>query len=224
MSRNYKEAPREIETTYILEHAVQEHNSKLHTPESVTKYWQTLWQVWEARAGLVIPVPNFPDTKEGLAEHERKGDKVIYVPEDLSTQEDRYLLAKIWPEMGSYSTEKGNTVKNQISRSGYLYIETSVDAPNLNINEEELKELFESQGREGMNLTEYIIGSQDSKLISGRYFDEGSTVSSLLGSRRLARVVYANFVPDGRLEAVSSIGRRNRNLNLGGRSVEVIKA
>lgn len=202
----------------LLREAIREYKTQPHTPELVTETWQARWQVWGERAGLSIVVPDFPDTQEGLAEREQKGDKPIYVPPELATQESRYLLAKIWPNVTSYSVQEGNPVTNEVDHLGWKYVEASVDAPHRNTQEADLRKMFASQGREEMTLTEYIIASQDSKLRTDRFFDEGATWSRLLGSRSMGGVVRALFGSDGRLRVYWGLAPQDSGPGLGGRS------
>lgn len=85
--------------------------------------------------------------------------------------------------MQSEAAIEENTVTNEVDHSGWRYTESTVAAPNLNTTEKQLKDKFQKVGREGLTLTEYIIASQDAKVLEGKYFDKDATWFRLLGSR-----------------------------------------
>lgn len=202
-----------------------EDKSKLNTPESVTVNWQTRWTAWGEKIGLNITVPEFPDTLEGLTEALKRGDKPIYVPQELSSQAQRHLLDKIWPKMQSHSTKEGNTVTNEVNHVGWRYTEYVTDAPHTNTTEKQLRDTFERTGREGLTVSEYIIAAQDAKSLEGSYLDQGSTWSRLLGSRREGGVVSADFSPGGALRVGWDLRSGFHHSYVGGRSSQgVVRA
>lgn len=208
----------------LLSQSLAEYKNKSHTSEFITSHWQTLWKVWGERVNLSLDIPPCDRTEEEVKQLEEEGRKLIYVPQQLSVQKDRHLLGQIFPKMSSYSVEENNPIGNETNAFGWLDIETSIDSPNVNSTEEELKQLFKSQKREGLDLNEYIIGSQHAKLTKGRYFDEGLTLSRLLSSRDEGRVVHAYFFSDGRLRVRWDLSRLDRYPRIGGRSRGVKKA
>jgi hypothetical protein len=189
------------------------------TPEAVTELWKEFWSGAGAEVGIELTVERFPGTPKGLSEHLRAGDMPIYVPVEVAGQEDRYLLGQMWPEMRSYSVERGNLVSNEEPRSGWRYIEASLEAPHRRTTKQELSKALADLRREGMNLTEYVIGAQMRRKLTGHYFDE-STWSRLLGSREGGGVVRAGFGASGYLRVVPDWGSQGRHGGLGGRSSE----
>lgn len=210
-----KEKPQDL-----LRAAIQEYKDQPHTPELITRVWQTIWGVDGQKAGLVIEVSVCDRTQEELVKLEQEGRMLVYVPPELSTQENRHLLGEMFPKMKSYSTEKGNPVTSEPNQYGWVDVEANVEAPNTNTNEGELRSLFASQGREGVSLNSYIIAAQFSKRVQGKYFD-GLTWSRLLGSRGEGWVVDARFGSDGYLCVDWDLGPLLRYPNLGGRSAGV---
>ncbi len=206
-----------------LRQQLQEYKSQPHTPELVTATWQTVWQSWGERVDLKLPVPSLDRTPEELVELEKNGNMLVFVPDRLASQEGRHLLGEIFPEMRSYSVEKGNPVTNEHNRGGWYDIEKSLDVPHTNTTEKEAKKIFDKQERNGQRLNTYIIGSQFSKLTAGHYFDE-STYSRMPGSRREGRVVGALFNPSGDLSVRPYWDPRFRGRSLGARSEGVKKA
>lgn len=191
---------------------------RLNTPDAVTRGWQTRWIVWGEKVGLNIIVPDFPGTQESLNEALRRGDKPIYVPPELSTQDKRHLLGRIWPQMQSHAVGEGNTVTNEANHTGWRYTESAIDAPNSNTTEGQLRKIFEGMGRAGLTVTEYIIASQDAKALEGRYFDGGPTWSLLLGSLLEGGVVYAYFHSNGYLSVEWNLHPEPPDPVIGGRS------
>lgn len=106
---------------------------------------------------------------------------------------------------------------------GWLWIEASIDAPNLNTTQRGLEEKFKKEGRRIQSLKTYKIGGEISKLLTGRYFDEGPTWSRVLDSCHGGGVLRAFFSPSGRLNVPSDPNPEARLEDLGERSEEVIK-
>ena len=201
----------------LLEQAVREFKEKPHTPETVTKYWRTLWSVWGEKAGLSLTVPPCDRTVEEIKQLEKEGRKLVYVPEKLASQESRHLLGNIFPDMQSHSVREGNPVTNESSQGGWFDIEASLDSPNLNTTEKDLRNKFKREGRDGQRLNTHIVGSQDAKLQTGHYFDE-NTWSRLLGSRVDGHVADARFHVDGGLHVYWRLGPQSHDSHRGGRS------
>jgi hypothetical protein len=207
----------------LLGQAVKEFKEKPHTPEMVTSYWQTLWKVWGEKAGLSLTIPSCDRTRKEITRLEKEGRKLVYVPTEVASQENRHLLGRIFPEMQSYSVKKDNPVTNESNQGGWFDIEANLDSPNRNTKENDLKNLFEKQGKSGQRLNTFIIASQDAKLQTGHYFDE-NTWSRLVGSRSAGRVVDASFGVLGRLRVHWSLGPQDHFSSWGGRSEGVKKA
>lgn len=212
-----------------LEKVVREFVSTPHTPELYTVTFQAIWKgnqaiLKQAGVDLKLTVPECPYTKEELLKLEEEGRRVGYLPVELSTQKSRHLMAKIWPQMQSHSVKEGNQVTNEIDAFGWFDYEASIDAPYTGTNEAQLKDEFKRQGREVLNLNQYIVASQDSKLFTGEYLDQNNTWVRLLGSRFGGSVVYARFHGDGRLNVFSRLRPRFHNEDLGGRFSGVPKS
>ncbi len=212
-----------------LEKVVREFGTTPHTPELYTSTFQAIWSANQEilnRAGIAIEfsIPECPLTKEQLLKLEKERRSVGLLPRELFTQESRRFMAIIWPQMQSHSLKEENTVTNKVNRSGWFNYESAIDAPYPNTTEKSLKNAVKKEKRHGMNLNEYIIASQDSKLFTGKYLDETSTWVRLLGSRDGGNVVDARFNADGYLYVRSSRFPRYHSSHLGGRSSEVPKA
>lgn len=200
-----------------LEQAVKQFKEKPHTPEAITSYWETLWQVWGEKAGLGFFIPSCDRTAQEITQLEKEGRKLVYVPNELASQESRHLLGQIFPAMQSHSVKKDNSVTNESSQGGWFDIEASLDSPNRKTKEKDLEDLFKEQGKSGQRLNTFIVGSQDAKLQTGHYFDE-STASRLLGSRDEGRVVHAYFHVHGGLSVDWYLLPQDHDSRWGGRS------
>lgn len=207
----------------LLEQAVKEFKEKPHTPEVVTSYWQTLWNAWGEGANLSLVVSPCDRDTEEIKQLETEGRKLVYVPNELASQESHHILGSIFPQMQSHSIEKDNSVTNESSQGGWFDIEASLDSPNLDTKEKDLENLFKKEGKAGERLNTYIIGSQDAKLQTGHYFDE-KTVSRLLGSRYWGHVVIASFHVYGHLDVSWYLPSQGRASRWGGRSEGAKKA
>ncbi len=237
-SRQVREAPasagqtgqsRESQTaTDSLAQLVREFNVGPLTPELVTSTFQEIWKVRGEAAGLELPVLPCDRTVEELAALVKTERRIGYLPERLMTQQDRSLLARMFPKLGNHSVQEGNSVTNEINRFGWFDYEASVDAPYRNTTENQLRVAIDAEGKTlgrelvGMNVSEYIVAGEDSKLFAGRYLDqEGSIWARLLGSRDDDEVVDARFDSSGGLSVGWNLHSRTHSPALGGRSVGV---
>ena len=198
-----------------LELATKEYKRRPVDPGKATDFFRTLWAEDGRGVDISVSVPECPFTQEKLREMRRERRGPIYLPEALSTQESRYLLGKMFPKMKSHSVEEGNTVTNEVVHSGWRQFDMSIDAPHLGTNESQLKAAM-ALGDEIPILNEFIFASQVSKLLTGKYLDEG-TLSRILGSRRDGRVVRAHFDSAGSLDVHSFWNPGHRSSHLGGR-------
>ena len=209
------------EQTLSLEQATREYKNKPTNPELLTQFMRSFWAETSQKIGKSIVVDKFPLTsKEIREEREKRGRMAIFVPAEVS----RVDLGRMFPKMESLTVQEGNLVVDIVNNFGWLWIETSVDAPNRNTTESQLAEKFKKEGRVGQSLKTNIIGSQISKLLVGEYFDQGPTYSRLPGSCGGGRVLRAFFVSGGNLIVNSDLDPESCNEFFGGRSEEVIKA
>lgn len=214
----------------LLSQPVREYDKGPLTPGLVTAVFQTIWQVRGESIGQGFSVTPCDRTQEELAQLVENGRRIGYLPDPLKTQQDRPLLAKMFPRMQSYSLQEENPVKNGANRSGWFDYEASIDAPYHDTTEQGLRDKITSEAERvqrellEMNLNEYVIAGQDSRLFTGKYLDQNSTWSRLLGSRDEGGVVDADFRPGGRLNVHWHLFSQVHDPSLGGRSVGVKKA
>jgi len=185
----------------IITQVIEEFNKGSLTPELATKTFQTIWQVRGESTGTKVIVPPCNRTAEELTERIKAGRRIGYLPEQAVTQ-------------------KG-------SRFGWFDYEARIEPPYVNTTEAQLRKIVASESERlkinllGMNLDEYIVAGNDSKLFTGRYLDEGPTMSRLLGGRcDDGKVAIAYFDPKGYLRIRSYFGSRANGPGLGGRTVQ----
>ena len=196
-----------------------ENKNNLVSPESLTQFMRSFWAEAGRRIGKDYVVSEFPLKSEEIEERTKNGQMAIFVPAEVS----RVDLGRVFPKMESWAVAEGNSVVDRISNSGWLWIESSIDTPNRNTTEKQLEDIFKKVKKQGQSLRTYIIGGQISKLLTDKYFDEGSNWSRLLGSCVRNRVLCPDFRSDGRLDVHSILRSWLSIWNLGGRSEEVIK-
>ncbi|MDP3974277.1 MAG: hypothetical protein Q8P92_05600 [Candidatus Daviesbacteria bacterium] len=218
-------------TLGLLEQAVAEFKTKPHTPEVVTEYWRTRWSVLGSKVGLKIEVPDSPYHRDEIVdmEHLQVPRAPIYMPSELTaTPAGLILLGKMHPQMGSWVVKAGTPVKHTDSRGGWFDIESGWQTPYTGTNRKDLEELAKQNHWKGQRLTAYIIGSQNSKDLTGHYFDELGLDKAgwvrLLGSRRKGEVGGARFYSDGSLGVYWIWSLDTRYPYLGGRFEGVKKA
>lgn len=213
-----RELVRAQESTGAPGFAISEYKARPLTPELVDRTWQTIWKVWGENINHTFQVPSCDRTSEGLVGLREKGRAVLLVPDELYTKEGLILLGRMFPTMQSWSVMEGTTVTNDHDKGGSIDIEMDIDAPNRNTNEMQAMDTLKREGRRGQRLTTFIVGSQFSKLSSGRYLEESFTWSRVPGSRDGIHVLNAGFSSDGSLYVDWSLGSQNRYPLLGFRS------
>ena len=201
---------------------IQEYKTQPHTPELVASFMQNFIRVKIEESGAEISIPTISvcdRTPVELAALKAAGRGMVYNP-GLKYSE----LGRIFPKMQSYSAREDSSVTDEYERVGWVDIEMTVDAPNINTTEQDLIDLFGTQEKNGQRLSTYIWGSQISKELTDKYFDQGSTYARLLGSRRGGRVVHAYFYSRGLLRVYWDLKSDSHDPHLGGRSEGVKRA
>jgi hypothetical protein len=186
-------------------------------PIKIQQGWQQLYQKWQ----LSIEIPAVPyDTKRIQEEKEERGRVLVFALKTLTDKEGLITLGKLFPAMGSWSTKPGSSVVVEPVLFGWMFVESSLDAPNRNTTEPELREVFAKQNAKGYGLPVYIIFGQFCKEVFGSYPDI-NTWSRLLGSSRGGGVLSADFHSDGSLSVDRGLNPENSHGNVGGRSAVV---
>jgi len=202
-----------------LELATKEYKNNPNSPEALTQFMCSFWAEAGQKTGKTYTVDNFPLIAEEIKERTKKGQMAIFVPAEVRMVD----LGKMFPEMGELAVQKVNSAVDTVGNSGWVWIEPFINAPNTDTTQEQLEDKFKKEGRQGQSLRSYIVGGQISKLLTGKYFDEGITWSRLLGSCDVGGVLSAGFNPDGSLDVDSVWGPDSHTEYMGGRSEEVIK-
>ena len=167
----------------------------------------------EVAAEMYKENPNSPECLTELmrsywVEADEKSGKTTFVPEFP-------LKSK---EIKERAKQKQMAVFNG---KDWVWIEKSVDAPNLGTNEYQLREKIEKNGRQIMSLETYETGGRIHELLSGKYFDEEVTGSRVIRNDQVAASAY--FLFDGYLSVDPYLHPEFGYEDLGGRFEELIK-
>lgn len=224
----------------LLAQAIAEYRRGPITPELMTKYWREKLKIGGERVGLNILVPDCDWTEEEIRRPmlDIMGNTVqgmmVYNPEELRRGRMGLIrLGEMYPGMASYTVGRNTLITNTHETRGWIKVEATIGAPNLNTSREELVNFARRQGYLGQRESTYILASQASKDLTGRYFDEGGTWSRLLGvrgesiifrNRRYVMGVGAHFDSDGRLHVDWGLGSLVNVPDLGARFEEVKRA
>lgn len=165
------------------------------TPDEATRLHREIWSERGTRVGRRFDVPECPYTGAELVGLASGGRRVGYLPPEVATRGTRDVLGAIFPLMGCYSLSPDNEVDNSVTWPGWFDYDASIDAPHLDTDEAELLEQVAATGRRLMNLNQYIVASQDSRLLTGRYLDERRTWTRL-GVEITRRIVVVRFDGD----------------------------
>lgn len=209
----------ERELTVSLEEVKREYRNSPTNPELLTQFYAAFWLDAGQRIGKGHVVSEFPLQSKEIKERTKNGQMAIFVPANVNKVD----LGRMFPKMGSWVVAEGNSVVDTINNSGWLWIESSVDAPNRNTTEKQLEDIFKKAKRQGQSLRTYIIGGQIAKLLTDQYFDQGPNWSRLLGSCRGGRVLDSRFHSVGSLYVYSHLHPGYHHEFIGGRSEEAIK-
>ncbi|GAA1857511.1 hypothetical protein GCM10009836_42150 [Pseudonocardia ailaonensis] len=214
-----------------LEDAMAAYRANPTDPDVVTSAFREIWRERAAAAGTVHDVPPCPYTAAELAAVDAAGRRVGYLPAELATQRTRHRLAAIFPLLRSFALFEGNPVTNLDNPSGWFDYDAGTDAPYLGSDEHDLVAAVAAEGRTLASLNQYIVATQDSKLLTGRYLDERVTWSRFahyIGGRMVCSRVDGPEPPaadrpeepnEGSLLVAFDLGPGDRVDYLGGRSV-----
>jgi len=140
---------------------------------------------------------------------------LYFVPDNISLED----LGKMFPVIGSHwSVQKSSAVTVASSHKGWRRAEFDLESSHLKTNEDDLEKLFAEKGREGLDLMEFIILREFSKITRGHYLNETETTSRLLSSCIGGRVVGARSGSGGYLGVASGLTPGFRGSSIGGRS------
>lgn len=179
--------------------------------EILTSFWRAKWEKEGEKVGLKVVVPTFADTRENLEIHLGIGDKPIYVPLEL----DLPTIGKIF-RLSNYNVSNGYLPSDVVDHSGWRYVQVSSGPSYLGLSEDEVREVFLREGREGFTLIEEIIASYYIKELTGHFLDEGNLVR-LLGTIKEGFAMNVRFYPDG--EFASGFGpEHSKNRSIRSRS------
>ncbi len=207
---------------------VQEYSAaKIHTPDLIDHTWQGIWKVIGERVGYEYQVPACDRTPEELAKLQEKGRAVLLLPSDIYTSNGLVRLGKAFPLIRSWTTDPKQIVEvsHRSVEGGSIDIEMSPDAPYITsrgYREQELVDRITADGKHGMRLPTYLVGSEFSQLLTGQYFDI-NTRSRLPGSYCEGRVLIANFNSEGKAYVDGYRLPQGHGTVLGGRSEGVTK-
>ncbi|GAA1835720.1 hypothetical protein GCM10009836_12690 [Pseudonocardia ailaonensis] len=171
------------------------------TPAHLTALHQRIWTARGEIAGLRLVVAPCPYTADELAQLDRAGRRVGYLPPAVATRATRHLLGVIFPAMDCYSLHPDTEVENIGGRPGWFDYEAAIDAPYPGTDEAELLEQVGAEGRELLSMNQYIVAAQDSRLFTGHYLDERRTWPRI-GIRVSGRIVCARFDGDEMAEGL----------------------
>lgn len=171
------------------------------TPETLTELHQSIWSERGSRIGLDITVSPCPYTAAELADLDAAGRRVGYLPPEVAYRSNRHLLGEIFPAMDCYSLQPSNEVENLVTRPGWFDYEAAIDAPYGDTTEHQLLEQVAADGRQLINMNQYIVASQDSRLFTGHYLDERRTWPRI-GILVTGRIVCVRFDGDEMAEGL----------------------
>ncbi|KKQ41493.1 MAG: hypothetical protein A3H17_02640 [Candidatus Levybacteria bacterium RIFCSPLOWO2_12_FULL_37_14] len=218
-----------------LMQSIAELKVNLFSPEAITKFWKAKLQADGKRIGLDISVLDCNWTKREMRKPmigingAEVPSMMVYIPQELYGQEGLIKLGQMYPKMNIWPVQKETVAwvmrdsPDSSKKGRWIKVEATIDAPNINTTEKDLKNHAKAKKYSRQRLITYIFASQASKDLTGHYLDEESTWSRL-GTHFQSEVAYVRFHSDGDLTIPWPLDPQAHGAGIGGRFEEVKKA
>lgn len=228
--RPHQENDQPVDYAKQLRIKLERYATEVHSPELITETWQGVFDYWVNDAknrGVNVPVINVPDLELQQGDLEKPVKDIdgnflptvmIYYPPELQGKEGLVTMGETFPMLHTRTVKPTTPLSNMQEYSGWLNAEATLEAPNGDTDESQLRNHFDQLGRVGMNENQYIILSEFMKLTVGNFVDN-RILCRLLGSEMEGQVINAHFGKDGDLHVNSHLRPSLRGWELGGRSV-----
>ncbi|MCL4367237.1 hypothetical protein M1563_03655 [Patescibacteria group bacterium] len=213
---------------FILDSCARRYRSTTHDPENLTDIWQSIWEIWGGRAGIIVNVSLCDRSQQEISKLEAEGRRVFYLPASLSADSDRPLLGKVFGELVSSAFTAWSAFKNFEEESGWLDVEWQNETPYIGTTEDYLIKQFKQKGRVLPTINAFVVGAEFKYLIDGEYFDETGTwcrVASGYPDRRFS-AAYRNhygYSSTAQLGLIPLWSLKHSSIIVGGRSVGLTK-
>ena len=218
-----------------LMQSIAELKVNLFSPEAITKFWKAKLQADGEKIGLDISVLDCNWTKREMRKPmigingAEVPSMMVYIPQELYGQEGLIKLGQMYPKMNIWPVQKETVAwvmrdsPDSSKKGRWIKVEATIDAPNINTTEKDLKNHAKAKKYSRQRLITYIFASQASKDLTGHYLDEESTWSRL-GTHFQSEVAYVRFHSDGDLTIPWPLDPQAHGAGIGGRFEEVKKA
>ena len=218
-----------------LMQSIAELKVNLFSPEAITKFWKAKLQADGKRIGLDISVLDCNWTKREMRKPmigingAEVPSMMVYIPQELYGQEGLIKLGQMYPKMNIWPVQKETVAwvmrdsPDSSKKGRWIKVEATIDAPNINTTEKDLKNHAKAKKYSRQRLITYIFASQASEDLTGHYLDEESTWSRL-GTHFQSEVAYVRFHSDGDLTIPWPLDPQAHGAGIGGRFEEVKKA
>lgn len=215
--------------------SIVELKTNFFSPEAITKFWKAKLQADGKRIGLDISVLDCNWTKREMRKPmigingAEVPSMMVYIPQELYGQEGLIKLGQMYPKMNIWPVQKETVAwvmrdsPDSSKKGRWIKVEATIDAPNINTTEKDLKNHAKAKKYSRQRLITYIFASQASKDLTGHYLDEESTWSRL-GTHFQSEVAYVRFHSDGDLTIPWPLDPQAHGAGIGGRFEEVKKA
>ena len=219
---------------YLMQ-SIAELKVNLFSPEAITKFWKAKLQADGEKIGLDISVLDCNWTKREMRKPmigingAEVPSMMVYIPQELYGQEGLIKLGQMYPKMNIWPVQKETVAwvmrdsPDSSKKGRWIKVEATIDAPNINTTEKDLKNHAKAKKYSRQRLITYIFASQASKDLTGHYLDEESTWSRL-GTHFQSEVAYVRFHSDGDLTIPWPLDPQAHGAGIGGRFEEVKKA
>lgn len=191
-------------------------------PMDIREAWEGLYAKW--KIPYLVPPVTF-DIERIKQESNRGRNRIlIYLAPELAGLSGLVVLGKLFfhqdTEKHYYSLKHLRDNKIWIGeQSGWLFVERSLNVPNCNTTESELRKILTSQNAIGMSRNTHVIFGLFCWEIFGEYPDSGG-YGRLLESTCKDQVIGVGHGGAGHVSIYYNLTKTTRRSDLGGRSVK----
>lgn len=172
---------------------------EFYTPRFQTQLWRDMFT---DDSSIVVPECDLAEEEMKKPMVDVKGNPIIpmmvYMSEVFKGKEGLILLGKRYPNLQNSSVQEGTIITDEYDNTGWIKVEATLDAPNLNTTEKDLLDHAKKNGFGGQREGTYILAGQALYVLTGECPDT-QTISRLPGSRHEGRMINAYRHSDGRL-------------------------
>jgi hypothetical protein len=155
-------------------------NNDTLNPQMIDDTWDAVWFMMceEAKQDLDLHIPPCDRSPKELSDLRSHNRGIVLVPDEIMSEGGFAILANLLPELVKPLSKSG--IRNYSDKGGCVDVEMDIEPPYRNERSRDMLTTFSNQGREGQRIQTYVAASYFSRLLTGRHFDQGTGIESIL--------------------------------------------